>query len=768
MKKVFYTLALFGFIFQLNAQTITWDGGAGTDVWSDAMNWDSDAVPVAGDDVDLDGNTVVLTASTQVQRVYAGGSSVFTIDAGVTLTVDGFAGNDQGLEIQGSATLINNGTINISNISGGSSAQGYYNKGTTTNNGTINISNTGSHGLYVVAGLFTNASSGIISVTGVALDDSPTDIKSDNIYVDDANSGTLFGSLENLGTITVDCTTGDEGILVNDNTTFNNSGTITINKVGPDGDEAIQTEDGGVFNNNAGGLITINSSQDNGIVTKSNSTFNNNSNGTINIDAVDNDQILADAGSNFNNSGTMNLTNSGDVGVYVKGGNFTNNSTGVLNISDTDDHGIYSQNSGALLDNSGTITVTNGGSSSDGVRLNNTGEFTNQSSGILNIVTIGDDGIEIDENCVLNNNGTIDITDATDHGMDLEGTFNNNTGSLYSAYGSGDDGIRMQGGTGTAIVFNDGDIRIDNSGSHDIETDDLTFTNGANATYAPGSSPGDLVIRDNFDFGEATITFEIDDLGNFDQIDHTNNANTLTISSAKAELVWSEAYVPVVDDEFDIIAGSGTVVGPFASVMSTAAPLAYMVDYDTNTDLVKIVVEALLPVDLIHFTAEKSDRGSLLSWKTASEINNEGFDIERRNDSNDWNKIGHLRGRGESSVSAKYSFLDETPSAGTNYYRLKQKDFDGRYEYSSTVSLEFDRRDNTISVYPNPVEDILYLGHSTEIEDVEIQLYNANGILMLNQKGSLQQLAFADFNPGIYYLNITSAGSHKVHRIVKK
>lgn len=765
MKKILFTFTFLGVFFQLNAALVTWDAGGAAGDWSDPLNWDTDALPTSADEVDLDGTTVFLNFSTQVQRILVDGSATFTVDAGVILTIDGFAGNDQGLEIQGSATLINNGTINISSITGGSSAQGFYNKGTSTNNGTIAIQDIGSHGLYVVAGVFTNASTGIVTVTSVGSDASDAD----NIYVDDANSGTLQGTLTNEGNITVTSTTGDEGILVNDNSIFNNTGTITISKVGPNGDEALQTEDGGTFNNNFGGVIIINSAQDNGIVVKALGVFNNNAGSEINIDAVDNDQILVDDdGSSFTNSGIINLDNSADVGLYAKGGIFTNMSTGSVNITDATDHSIYVQEATAFVENSGTITTNGGGADSDGLRINTGGTVTNNAGASLLFNNTGADAIQIDGNSTLNNSGTISIdgTGAGQEALELVGTgstFNNLVGGMYMVVNCADDGIEINNG---AILNNDGAIRIDGSLGDDIETfGGFTFTNSATATFAPGSSPGDLLTKGDWDLGASTTTFEIDGLAAFDQIVNGDNAHTLTISSATAHLEWG--YAPADGDCFKIIDGSGTVGGEFATITSSDPSITYEVDYATNTDEVIICVVVLLPVDLVHFGGEKTVHGTKLSWETASEINNNGFEIERSNDNREWTAIGNVRGNGNSYELNEYSYLDAFPSDGVNYYRLKQNDLDGHFEYSNIVAVDFESKRSEIAIYPNPVSDILYMDLDHDIKSVDLQLYNASGKLLWTRKGWTDQISFEEYSLGVYFLNIVTPENTVMRKIIK-
>lgn len=111
-----------------------------------------------------------------------------------------------------------------------------------------------------------------------------------------------------------------------------------------------------------------------------------------------------------------------------------------------------------------------------------------------------------------------------------------------------------------------------------------------------------------------------------------------------------------------------------------------------------------IPVELTSFAASVLGTDVRLSWMTATELNNQGFEIERSTDNNRWEKIGFVEGNGTTTEMKYYSFTDNKLKAGTYYYRLKQIDFDGTYEYSSVVEaeivipLEFSLQQN----YPNP------------------------------------------------------------------
>lgn len=742
MNKLITLFALFGLMSPLTAQ-VTWDGGAGTTNWEDATNWSTDMLPTSADQVVIDGSSVMLSSATTIQKLNINGSGALTVSSAGALTVDGFAGNDDGLEINNSASLMVDlgGSVTIENILG-SAADGLYVRGTCMNNGTITVSNIGQYALYIQRGNMTNGATGVLDLS----DSGRTNSDGDVLYVDDSSGA--VGLLTNFGTINVSMMApqiADDGLYVNDGSSIENNGTFNISGAI---DNGIRLDDGGIFNNNA--------------------------NANFNVDGGTDDQILVDnSNAQFNNSGIVTLTNcdSGDAALYViDAGVFTNMMSGEVNISSSNNYGIQidANNSTATIINMGDITITGG--ANDGMRLQETGTFINQPTGTLTFVSSGDAGIQIDDAAngpsTFNNLGLVDIQNVLDDGLELFGTFNNMNNGTLMISGSTDDGIRNRGG----VFNNDGHIRIDGSGGDDIETDDFAFNNSATATFAPGSSPGDLIIQDAFDLGSSTTTFEISGLAQtteYDVIKNQNDANSITISNANALLDWG-SFIPAVDDCFKIIDDSGSVIGEFASITSSNPDIIVEVDYASNTDEVQICVTSItgvVPVELVSLKASKSEQGSMLNWETASEANNEGFEIEKSKNGHQWNSIGFVAGNGDSNKAIQYSFLDRNVDNGMNYYRLKQMDFDGKFEYSHVVELNYNTNtDHTL--HPNPVHDELYLELEAE-EDVQIQVMDSNGKILLTRSGNVRKISFENYQAGLYFVQITSGSNQQIHKIIK-
>ncbi|MBK7630486.1 MAG: T9SS type A sorting domain-containing protein [Ignavibacteriales bacterium] len=119
-------------------------------------------------------------------------------------------------------------------------------------------------------------------------------------------------------------------------------------------------------------------------------------------------------------------------------------------------------------------------------------------------------------------------------------------------------------------------------------------------------------------------------------------------------------------------------------------------------------VPAIVPVELLSFSSSVIDNDVTLNWTTATETNNSGFQIERRETKNErseeWKSISFVNGHGTTTEPQTYSYKDENLSAGKYQYRLKQIDFDGTFEYSNIIEVEilppakFSLEQN----YPNP------------------------------------------------------------------
>ena len=137
-----------------------------------------------------------------------------------------------------------------------------------------------------------------------------------------------------------------------------------------------------------------------------------------------------------------------------------------------------------------------------------------------------------------------------------------------------------------------------------------------------------------------------------------------------------------------------------------------------------------LPVELMSFLVWPNETNVELTWSTASEVNNDNFIIEKSMDRLIFEPIGMQVGKGNSSEITDYYFMDEYPSSGLSYYRLKQTDFDGKESYSKIESVYFDSGEEfSFNVYPNPNEGLFfYIDFNAEQDmDLVVLVYDTFG-----------------------------------------
>ncbi|MGI8950287.1 MAG: T9SS type A sorting domain-containing protein [Chitinophagaceae bacterium] len=144
-----------------------------------------------------------------------------------------------------------------------------------------------------------------------------------------------------------------------------------------------------------------------------------------------------------------------------------------------------------------------------------------------------------------------------------------------------------------------------------------------------------------------------------------------------------------------------------------------------------------LPVTFISFNGILQNNSALLNWSTANEINNKGFEVERSNDGETFTDISFVTGRGNSSNVNRYTYTDNKIVSGSNYYRLKQIDFDGRFSYSSTIRLDFTKFDWAILGNPTSNNSWVQL-QLDKAAKVSIQIVSINGnIIQTINKGQI-------------------------------
>jgi hypothetical protein len=172
------------------------------------------------------------------------------------------------------------------------------------------------------------------------------------------------------------------------------------------------------------------------------------------------------------------------------------------------------------------------------------------------------------------------------------------------------------------------------------------------------------------------------------------------------------------------------------------------------------------PVTLTQWTTEPTQEGVNLSWQTSEEVNNSHFEVQRSSDAQNFEAIGRVAGRGNSTETNTYTLLDASPRLGLNYYRLKQMDFDGKFEYSRVIVAQYDGN-GMFRAYPNPATDQLSIELPKNTEAVFYELTDTQG-RAFKRFSKREDISLFGVPTGQYFLQVqTTEGTILKQRIIK-
>ena len=179
-----------------------------------------------------------------------------------------------------------------------------------------------------------------------------------------------------------------------------------------------------------------------------------------------------------------------------------------------------------------------------------------------------------------------------------------------------------------------------------------------------------------------------------------------------------------------------------------------------------------LPIELISFSATLEDKAVVLSWKTASELNNDYFTIERSWDGLQFDSLIMVDGAGTSNIKKEYSAVDGRPYGGRSYYRLMQTDFDGVKSYSKVIGIQ--RPESVWSVYPNPTDGVsvhLQVPEGQAHKPVQVTIADMQGSTLFQHtytvgpKGDITLELKQSLRSGVYMLYIEDGATKLVKRL---
>jgi hypothetical protein len=340
-----------------------------------------------------------------------------------------------------------------------------------------------------------------------------------------------------------------------------------------------------------------------------------------------------------------------------------------------------------------------------------------------------------------------------------------NNGLLDVLVGSNDGTLRRYEQTAAnAVTFTTlGQMKLANGTVIDAgEVDKALLTDYNGDGYLDmllGNKAGNIVLYTQSAANSATFT----------SLGALTTDGTNAISMAGAPSGYAAPAITDIDGDglLDLFVGNGAgTVYRFQQARSATVPVLLPPALANPTPL---------PVVLTTFTGQVSAAGNVLRWATASETNNDHFEIERSTNGQDFVQIGRTAGAGSTALTHTYQFTDVAQPT-ISYYRLRQVDLDGTFSYSPVVTLAASSGAATAqaspSAYPSIFTETLYVAGAagTEAIPATVALYSAAGQPVYSQALALSAApqalsALPVLAPGLYILRLTTAAGTTTQRV---
>jgi hypothetical protein len=163
-----------------------------------------------------------------------------------------------------------------------------------------------------------------------------------------------------------------------------------------------------------------------------------------------------------------------------------------------------------------------------------------------------------------------------------------------------------------------------------------------------------------------------------------------------------------------------------------------------------------LPIQLINFNTEAQKDKVKISWSTAFESNNDYFSIERSTDAVTWTVVRTIKAAGYSSSLKSYSSFDDKPVVGTSYYRLKQTDLDGKFNYSDEKLVKYTSSDNIFAFpIPNTGNTVNFKG-IVQPKNIELTVHNISGSKLFTTTLQTNSVELPLLKAGVYVMTLTN------------
>lgn len=462
---------------------------------------------------------------------------------------------------------------------------------------------------------------------------------------------------------------------------------------------------------------------------------------------------------NFITNDGLALTLQSGLTATIQGGGYTNQTNGSL----------------ATIDNAGIITLT------DGWTNNSANTVFTASTGTVQFIgtaaqTIGGSNSTGFYNLTINNTSATGVTLAAP--SSVSGILTLTDGYFYT---DNTNLLTMNAGSSVGAVS---DISFVYGPMAKIGSSDFTFSIGKDVKYRPIAitilSGSETFTAEYFHVDPNTVPYDV--TLKDASLNHIGRCEYWTLNRSAAVNAWVtlswDSYSCGMDNLADIMVarwdgalwrdhGNGGTTGAIDPGTGTVISSAIVTAFGPFT-LASSSINNPLPIELLSFTGNCNYQNVILKWSTATETNNDYFTIERSTDGITFTPIGTEKGAGNSSTIKNYSFTDNKLETETVfYYRLKQTDFDGKFEYFGIIAVEnCEDGLSELVIYPNPNNGIFTVEGSEN--KYELGIINVCGEILFHQKtqSKKSEIDLSNQPNGIYLLQIKSKNGTKSQKII--
>ena len=188
------------------------------------------------------------------------------------------------------------------------------------------------------------------------------------------------------------------------------------------------------------------------------------------------------------------------------------------------------------------------------------------------------------------------------------------------------------------------------------------------------------------------------------------------------------------------------------------------------TAFLAVIPGGPLPISLLNFTATKQNNVVNLNWQTSTEANSKHFDVQFSKNGVNWQSIGIVTAAGNSSSTQSYAFVHTHPVKGVNYYWLKSVDINNGFDYSSTRTVNFNKK-NAIVIMPNPTVDRFSITSNGGGSLQSVTIFSADGRIIQSTSNFVlgNSIDMSRFGPGIYTVRMMDkSGDVEVMKVIKQ